>query len=249
MHTARYGPAPVWHRRHRTHLRKGRACISPLTQTQKHTKKWKENSVQQQPHAGTQITHTTTAMHHGKFPHRENRCIYAYILWKISAIRTAQQTAVTLPFLLHPPFTSQRVAPQIATLYGQNKCLVVVSLHSNTPGGTRGTSGVRPPEGRNSTAMSPTTQTLRVQCPVSCADSARSFWTRRGATQIAPSEHNSRRVPFRPHSWQWWHPLPRCVLLASITMLQNVRKKGCPAGAGARLGGQCPSRRDTQRDS
>ncbi|RNC33383.1 hypothetical protein TcCL_Unassigned03931 [Trypanosoma cruzi] len=73
------------------------------------------------------------------------------------------------------------------------------------------------------------TQTLRGQCPVSCAESARRFWARHCATRRVPSERNSRHVLFRSHSWRWWHPLPRCVLLASTTMLRCDR--GCPARA------------------
>ncbi|ESS55468.1 hypothetical protein TCDM_13060 [Trypanosoma cruzi Dm28c] len=88
------------------------------------------------------------------------------------------------------------------------------------------------------------TQTPHIQWPVSCADPARSFWARRCATRIVPSERNSRRVPFQSHSWRWWHPLPRRVLLASVTMLQSDRR--CPAEAvlrwvGNALRGETPS--------
>ncbi|RNC35434.1 hypothetical protein TcCL_Unassigned01694 [Trypanosoma cruzi] len=48
-HPARHGPAPVWHRRHRTHSARGRGHIVTDTNTQK----WEENSVQQWPHART----------------------------------------------------------------------------------------------------------------------------------------------------------------------------------------------------
>ncbi|ESS61827.1 hypothetical protein TCDM_10545 [Trypanosoma cruzi Dm28c] len=88
------------------------------------------------------------------------------------------------------------------------------------------------------------TQTLRGQCPVSCANPARRLWARHCATRIVPSERNSRRVPFQSHSWRWRHPLPRRVLLASVTMLQSDRR--CPTRAvlrwvGNALRGETPS--------
>ncbi|RNC46680.1 hypothetical protein TcCL_NonESM03420 [Trypanosoma cruzi] len=92
------------------------------------------------------------------------------------------------------------------------------------------------------------TQTLRGQCPVSCADSARGFWARRCATRCDPSERNSRSVPFRSHSWRLRYPLPRLVLLASTKMLQ-CEKERVPSTSGAGLGGQYPPRQDSQRDS
>ncbi|RNC41649.1 hypothetical protein TcCL_NonESM08765 [Trypanosoma cruzi] len=131
-------------------------------------------------------------------------------------------------------------------LHGESNCLVVVSSRSHPPGWEKeGKSGVLPHgTRRDSTAVSSMTQTLRVHCPVSCADTAKRFWARHCATRSAPSERNSRRVLFRSHSWRWWHPLPRCVLLASVTMLRCDR--GCPAGAvlgraGKALRGETPS--------
>ncbi|RNC41035.1 hypothetical protein TcCL_NonESM09440 [Trypanosoma cruzi] len=131
-------------------------------------------------------------------------------------------------------------------LHGESNCLVVVSSRSHPPGWEKeGKSGVLPHgTRRDSTAVSSMTQTLRVHCPVSCADTAKRFWARHCATRCDPSERNIRRVLFRSHSWRWWHPLPRCVLLASVTMLRCDR--GCPAGAvlgrvGNTLRGETPS--------
>ncbi|RNC32550.1 hypothetical protein TcCL_Unassigned04828 [Trypanosoma cruzi] len=53
---------------------------------------------------GVQIIHTTTAMHHGNPPHNRKEC-NLHALWKISAMRVSQKSAVTLPFILHSPFT------------------------------------------------------------------------------------------------------------------------------------------------
>ncbi|RNC38167.1 hypothetical protein TcCL_NonESM12613, partial [Trypanosoma cruzi] len=46
----------------------------------------------------------TTAMHHGNPPHNRKEC-NLHALWKISAMRVSQKSAVTLPFMLHSPFT------------------------------------------------------------------------------------------------------------------------------------------------
>ncbi|RNC38447.1 hypothetical protein TcCL_NonESM12302 [Trypanosoma cruzi] len=92
------------------------------------------------------------------------------------------------------------------------------------------------------------TQTLRVHCPVSCADSARGFWARHCATRSASSKHNSRRVLLRSHLWRLRYPLPRLVLLASTKVL-HCEKERVPSTSGAALGGQYPPRQDSQRDS
>ncbi|RNC41771.1 hypothetical protein TcCL_NonESM08632, partial [Trypanosoma cruzi] len=99
----------------------------------------------------------------------------------------------------------------------------------------------------NSTAVSSTTQTLRGQCPVSCADSARGFLGMPLCHTECPLGTQQQTRPFRSHWCQWQIPLPRCVPLASVTMLQCEREGADRSSAG--LGGQCPPRQDTQRDS
>ncbi|EKF99247.1 hypothetical protein TCSYLVIO_009837 [Trypanosoma cruzi] len=51
-----------------------------------------------------QIIHTTTAMHRGNRTHNRKQC-NLHALWKISAMRVSQKSAVTLPFILHSSFT------------------------------------------------------------------------------------------------------------------------------------------------
>ncbi|RNC38382.1 hypothetical protein TcCL_NonESM12373 [Trypanosoma cruzi] len=43
-------------------------------------------------------------MHHGNPPHNRKEC-NLHALWKISAMRVSQKSAVTPPFMLHSPFT------------------------------------------------------------------------------------------------------------------------------------------------
>ncbi|RNF13164.1 hypothetical protein TcG_08549 [Trypanosoma cruzi] len=100
-HTARYSPTPLWHRRHRTNSARGRARISSLTQTHTSGKGIRCSSGHTQE---SQITHATTATHHGNSPHNRKEC-NLHALWKISAVRMSQKGAVTLPFILHSPFT------------------------------------------------------------------------------------------------------------------------------------------------
>ncbi|EKG05901.1 hypothetical protein TCSYLVIO_003018 [Trypanosoma cruzi] len=99
-HTARYGSAPLWHRRHRTNSARGRARISSLTQTHK----WEENSVQQRPHAGI-TDHTRHNSDASLQPPTQQKRVQLHALWKVSAMRVSQKSAVTLPFILHSPFT------------------------------------------------------------------------------------------------------------------------------------------------
>ncbi|ESS55864.1 hypothetical protein TCDM_12641 [Trypanosoma cruzi Dm28c] len=97
-----------------------------------------------------------------------------------------------------------------------------------------GKSADRPPERkRDSAAVSYLTQTLRGQCPVSCAESARRLWAHHCATRCDSSEHNSRHVPFRSHSWWcgihclaacWWRRLRFC------RVIEDARHERCWAG-------------------
>ncbi|ESS58351.1 hypothetical protein TCDM_12385 [Trypanosoma cruzi Dm28c] len=43
-------------------------------------------------------------MHHGKFPHNRKEC-NLHALWKMPSVCVSQKSAVTLPFILHSPFT------------------------------------------------------------------------------------------------------------------------------------------------
>ncbi|RNC36030.1 hypothetical protein TcCL_Unassigned01033 [Trypanosoma cruzi] len=74
---------------------------SPLTQTHKSGRRVRCTSGHTQE---PQIVNSTTAMHHGKFTHNIKKC-NLHALWKISTMRVSQKIAVTLPFILHSPFT------------------------------------------------------------------------------------------------------------------------------------------------
>ncbi|RNF02536.1 hypothetical protein TcG_11473 [Trypanosoma cruzi] len=98
-HSAPHGPAPLWQRRHRTHLTIIHARISSLTQTHKSGKGIRCS------HGHTltpQIIHATTAAHHGKFQHNRKEC--NYMLYGKSPQFTQHKRTMTLPFSLHSPF-------------------------------------------------------------------------------------------------------------------------------------------------
>ncbi|RNF22384.1 hypothetical protein TcG_02323 [Trypanosoma cruzi] len=101
-HSARYGPAPVWHRHHRTHLTKGRAGISSLAHTNSH--KWEENSVKQRPHARTpnHTRHNSDAS--WKFPHTRKHKKANYMLYEKSPQFARHKRTMGLLFPLHSPF-------------------------------------------------------------------------------------------------------------------------------------------------
>ncbi|RNE97030.1 hypothetical protein TcG_12749 [Trypanosoma cruzi] len=157
------------------------------------------------------------------------------------------KSAMTLPFSLHSPFIFPMRALQIMPLHCENECLVVVSSRSHPPEWEKeGKSGVRPHGGkRDSTAVSYLTQTLRGQCPVSCADSAMRLWARHFATRIAPSKRNIRRVPsgrtrggggIRCLAACCWRRLRRC------GVIEDARQERCWAGRAMRSAARHPAR-------
>ncbi|RNC62258.1 hypothetical protein TcCL_ESM00277 [Trypanosoma cruzi] len=86
-HSARHGPAPVWHRRHPSHTLREDRDTSPLTQTHKSGRRIRCRSGHTQ---GPQIIHATTAMHHGNPTH--NRKEYnLQALWKIFVVCMAKE--------------------------------------------------------------------------------------------------------------------------------------------------------------
>ncbi|RNC34971.1 hypothetical protein TcCL_Unassigned02188 [Trypanosoma cruzi] len=99
-HSARHGLTPLWHRRHRTHSARGRADIN-LTRTN--------------PKVGGEFGKAAATRKNHKSYTPQQRCIMVipYTTEKSATcilygkyLRCAwQKSAVTLPFILHSPFT------------------------------------------------------------------------------------------------------------------------------------------------
>ncbi|ESS54929.1 hypothetical protein TCDM_13641 [Trypanosoma cruzi Dm28c] len=96
--------------------------------------------------------------------------------------------------------------------------------------GKRRNSGVRPPGGRERLHRSVLhdANTPRPVPGVVCGPRDEVLGTPLCHT-VCPLETQHQSCPFQSHSWRWRHPLPRCVLVASVTMLQCDKR--CPAEA------------------